>query len=212
MYFEINAEILQNLMHEHCINCSNLSMTAHDVRKNFLRADCKVFGYALINKRYPMFITSTDVTGVTSHTIRFNTAALNIPSVGGFVITEEDHNAYEPMLHIDNIERDFIFVAIRDEDSFDRFLFDIEDYYSSVMTDMAETCENDVVDNGESKLSSGDDNFVNRIANIDDLFNPNDENVIDDYLKNANLADDGFSGEESAVNNLETNKNNLFII
>lgn len=202
MNFEINIELLQAKFDGDNVNCSKLESSVKDVRRNFIHEDVHVDGFVLINKRYPIFIFSNTVSCTVTNVLYFEDATIKLHAMSGFTIAD----SYQDIkLFLDDVADEFILVAVRDEDSFERLLYHLEDYYIDTINNMKMTAEyKGRPDDTSGSMRCSEDELMDALADVDEFLKLDaDDNTDDDS--------DDDSDSEDELNNLQT-ENNLFII
>lgn len=211
MSLEINTEILQNFLDADNIQCSKLNLSATTACEIFIknRDPYESSGFLLINKQYPIFIFSNDVSidvSMDDHILHFAFATVKIDPACQHIEIESDVT-----LFLNNLNKDYILVAIHNEDSYDNLLYHIEDYYNDTRDSMQMTANyKNLPDDIDEVLSTGDTNVANIIADTNTFVKDSTENIIDDFMKTTTIEEDEEALNESL--NIETNNNNLFII
>lgn len=197
MIFDINIELLQTEFDKGEVNCSRLNSSVQDVQNDFICEDSVVDGFVLINKRFPMFIFSNTVTFYLTNVLHFENATVKLHAINRFNIGDFYDNDIK--LFLDEVAEEFILVAIRDEDSYERLLYHLEDYYLDTIENMKMT----------HKYKNSPDDISGSLSVTD----PELDSFLNDALSSVNEDGEEDYGEDEEDNNLNTSTGkNLFII
>jgi len=144
----IDINILQQELREFEIGCSDLNMPPKEVIEKYLdEADSYTAGYVLISKHTPLIIASKNVTYL-NNILFFDNAEIKLFTYSQYNICDCD---FDGEFAISEVEKEFIFIAIRDHIRYEDLYRDFDEMYFNTLSYMNQKAQTQKVDSAVGK-------------------------------------------------------------